>query len=608
MLTWLIRITNIPFQRKTYMSKLFKNFKPYLPLVLIILVLTIGQVMGNLELPNQMSDIVDIGIVQKGITNSATQGAGTNATQMHYILSKGLLMLLIAAISVALSVSAGYLASRISAGIARDLRGKVFKRVESFSQEDVNKFSVASLIIRSTNDIAQVQQMSFMLMRISLIAPITAIGAIYNALRTDAQLSWIIAAAVPFLAVVIFFTARYAMPLFRTVQKKQDGLNQVAREGLTGVRVIRAFNRQNTQQERFEDANDQLTKTTLKVNGIMVNLMPVMMFTVQVVSVAIIWFGTHYIDAGHLQIGSLMAFLQYAMQLLTSVMMLSMIFIMIPRAAVSAERIHEVLTTEPSISPAAQPLALGERPSVEFKDVSFKFAGADEPALCNISFKAEAGTTTAIVGSTGSGKTTLLSLIEHLYQPSKGEVLINGVNINDADETDLRSRIGYAPQKALLFSGTIADNLRVGNEDASEQDMWDALRIAQAKSFVEALPEKLDAEVSQGGKNFSGGQKQRLAIARAIVRKPQIYLFDDTFSALDLTTDAKLRSALGEVTGDAVVITVAQRISTIIHADQIIVIDNGRIVGIGTHEQLLADNEVYQDIARSQLSEEELSA
>lgn len=590
------------------MSKLFKNFKPYLPLVLIIVVLTIGQVMGNLELPNQMSDIVDIGIVRKGITDIATQGPGSDATQMHYILSKGLLMLLISAVSVILSICAGYLASRISAGIARDLRSKVFTRVESFSQEDVNKFSVASLIIRSTNDIAQVQQISFMLMRISLIAPLTAIGAVYMALKTDAQLSWIIAAAVPFLAVVITFTARYAMPLFRSMQKKQDGLNQVAREGLTGVRVIRAFNRESTQQERFERANGELTDTALKVGGIMVNLLPIMMFTVQIVSVAIIWFGAHYIDAGHLEIGSLMAFLQYAMQLLTSVLMLSMVFIMIPRAGVSAERIDEVLSTEPSIRGVHTPIALPDTPSVEFKQVSFKFAGADEPALCDISFSAQAGTTTAIVGSTGSGKTTLLSLIERLIEPSAGQVLVNGVDIAQVDETDLRDRIGYAPQKALLFSGTIADNLRIGKAQATAEEMWEALRIAQAKSFVQALPEQLEADVSQGGKNFSGGQKQRLAIARALIRKPQIYLFDDTFSALDLTTDAKLRAALSAVTSNAVVITVAQRISTIMHADQIIVIDNGRIVGQGTHEELLASNEVYQDIARSQLSEEELSA
>lgn len=590
------------------MSKVFKNFKPYLPLVLIIIVLTVGQVMGTLELPNQMSDIVDIGIVAKGITDPATQGSGSSATQMTYILNKGLLMLLVSGVTVAFSIGAGYLASRISAGIARDLRSKVFSRVEAFSLGDIDKFSIASLIIRSTNDIAQVQQISFMLMRIALIAPLMAIGAIYMALKTDAKLAWIIAVAIPLLAIIISLVARYAMPLFRNVQKKQDALNQVAREGLTGVRVIRAFNRQPTQRLRFEKANNDLTNNALRVNNIMVTLMPIMMLIVQLVSIAIIWWGAQYINSNSLQIGSMMAFLQYAMQLMTSVMMLSMIFIMLPRAGVSAERVDEVLQTAPSITSPDRPCSLSGSASVKFDDVSFKFEGAEEPALCNISFEAKAGTTTAIIGSTGSGKSTLLALIEHLYRPSKGEIFVNGCALETADEIDLRDRIGYTPQKALLFSGTIAENLRIGKPDASENEMWQALKIAQAYDFVSALPDKLDSEVSQGGKNFSGGQKQRLAIARAVIRKPDIYLFDDAFSALDLTTDAKLRHALSAITGNSVVITVAQRISTITHADQILVIDDGRIVGVGTHEELLANNVVYQDIARSQLSEEELSA
>lgn len=590
------------------MSKIFKNFKPYWIFVVLILFLTIGQVMGTLELPNQMSDIVDIGIVAKGISDPATQGAGNASTQMNYILQKGLLMLLISAGTVLLSMCAGYLASRTSAGIARDLREKVFARVEAFSLGDVDKFSIASLIIRSTNDIAQVQQMSFMMMRIALIAPLTAVGAIYMALKTDAKLAWIIAVAIPILAIIITGVARYAMPLFRNVQRKQDGLNQVAREGLTGVRVIRAFNRQNTQRMRFEEANESLTQNTLKVNNIMVTLMPIMMLIVQLVSIAIIWWGAHYIDAGSLQIGSMMAFLQYAMQLMTSVMMLSMIFIMLPRAGVSAERVDEILATKPSITNPENPCPMNNEASIEFDNVSFKFAGADESALCNISFTAQAGTTTAIIGSTGSGKSTLLALIERLYQPNAGTIKVNGCSLENVDEQNLREHIGYAPQKALLFSGTIAENLRVGKADATEQDMWDALEIAQAKSFVEALPQKLESEVSQGGKNFSGGQKQRLAIARALIKKPAIFLFDDTFSALDLATDAKLRKALEPLTKSSVVLTVAQRISTITHADQILVIDQGRLVGKGTHNELLATNKVYQDIARSQLSEEELSA
>lgn len=589
------------------MTKLLKNFKPYIGVIIVIIFLTIGQVRATLELPNQMSEIVDVGIVQKGITNPVTQGAGTAATQLSYILNKGALMLLITVLYMICAVAAGYLASKVSAGVARDLRAKVFSRVEAFSLADIDKFSIASLIIRSTNDIAQVQQMSFMLLRIALIAPFMAIGAILMTLKADGQLTWIIGVAIPLLAVLVGITARFAMPLFRSVQKKSDRLNQVAREGLTGVRVIRAFNRQDLQRERFNATNTELTATTLRVNKLMTTILPIMMFIIQAVSVAIIWFGAKLIDTGGLQIGSLMAFLQYAMQILTAVMMLSMILIMLPRASVSAERINEVLETDPTIFDPENPRIPGNDAKVEFKDVSFAFEGADEPALSNISFTATAGTTTAIIGSTGAGKSTLINLIERLYQATSGTITVNDVPVGDVSQEELHNRLGYAPQTAVLFSGTIADNLLIGNENATEEDMWTALEVAQAKAFVEELPEKLDSYVSQGGKNFSGGQKQRLAIARAIIRKPDVYLFDDTFSALDLTTDAKLRAALEPITKEAVVIMVAQRISTITHADQIIVIDEGRIAGVGTHEELLATNEVYQEIAHSQLSEEEMS-
>ncbi|MBK5211349.1 MAG: ABC transporter ATP-binding protein [Coriobacteriia bacterium] len=589
------------------MTKLLKNFKPYLGVIIVIIFLTIGQVRATLELPNQMSEIVDVGIVQKGITNPVTQGAGTAATQLSYILNKGALMLLITVLYMICAVAAGYLASKVSAGVARDLRAKVFSRVEAFSLADIDKFSIASLIIRSTNDIAQVQQMSFMLLRIALIAPFMAIGAILMTLKADGQLTWIIGVAIPLLAILVGITARFAMPLFRSVQKKSDRLNQVAREGLTGVRVIRAFNRQDLQRERFNATNTELTATTLRVNKLMTTILPIMMFIIQAVSVAIIWFGAKLIDTGGLQIGSLMAFLQYAMQILTAVMMLSMILIMLPRASVSAERINEVLETDPTIFDPENPRIPGNDAKVEFKDVSYAFKGADEPALSNISFTATAGTTTAIIGSTGAGKSTLINLIERLYQATSGTITVNDVPVGDVSQEELHNRLGYAPQTAVLFSGTIADNLLIGNENATEEDMWTALEVAQAKAFVEELPEKLDSYVSQGGKNFSGGQKQRLAIARAIIRKPDVYLFDDTFSALDLTTDAKLRAALEPITKEAVVIMVAQRISTITHADQIIVIDEGRIAGVGTHEELLATNEVYQEIAHSQLSEEEMS-
>lgn len=589
------------------MTKILKYFKPYTSWITVIFLLTIGQVTAVLELPKMMSNIVDIGIIGKGIADPLLRGTATSSTQLNYILSHGALMLLVAAISMLCSVSAGYGASRVSAGVARDLREKVFTKVEAFSLADIDKFSIASLIIRSTNDIAQVQQITFMLLRIALVAPLTAIGAIFMSYRTDAGLSWILGVAVPILVGVIAGMGIYAMPLFRRVQKQADALNLVAREGLTGVRVIRAFNRVSTQAERFDEANTDLTGTTLKVNGIMVTLMPIISLIVQLVLVAIIWFGADLIAAGTGEIGGLMAFLQYAMNIMFSLMMLSMIFIMIPRASVSAERIAEVLVVEPSIADGPG-CKTDDEASIKFEDVSFSFHGAEQPSLNNISFSAKAGTTTAIIGSTGSGKSTLINLVLRLYDPSTGKISISGCDAKDFVLEDLRALIGYTPQKALLFSGTIAENLLVGRENATEEDMWHALEIAQAKDFVSNLPEQLEAPVAQGGLNFSGGQKQRLAIARAIIARPRIYLFDDTFSALDMATDAKLRAALKPETRDSVVITVAQRISAVSQADQIIVLDDGRIVGLGTHEQLLAGNEVYREIAASQLSEEEMSA
>lgn len=589
------------------MTKIFKHFKPYLWWIMLILLLTVGQVATVLELPKLMSDIVDIGIIGKGIVNPALRGTGTSSTQLTYILTQGAIMLLIAAFSAVCAVSAGYSASRVSAGVARDLRKKVFAKVESFSLADIDKFSVASLIIRSTNDIAQVQQISFMLLRMALVAPFMGAGAIFMALRTQSGLTWILGVALPILVLIIGAMAVYAMPLFRRAQKQTDELNLVAREGLTGVRVIRAFNRVATQFNRFDTTNKDLTKTTLQVGNVMVTLMPVISLIVQLVLVAIIWFGAHLIAAGQGEIGGMMAFLQYAMNIMFALMMFSMLFMMLPRASVSAERIAEVLSVEPSIidGPGCAP---SEKPSVVFENVSFSFEGAEEPSLCGVSFAAQAGTTTAIIGSTGSGKSTLINLMLRLYDPTQGRILISGCEARDFTLEDLRALIGYTPQKALLFSGTVADNLRVGKEDATEAEMWRALEVAQASDFVEKLTEKLDAPVAQGGLNFSGGQKQRLAIARALIGHPQIYLFDDTFSALDMATDAKLRAALAPETREAVVIIVAQRISSVVQADQIIVLDNGRIVGIGTHNQLLRENQVYQDIASSQMTEEELSA
>lgn len=574
--------------------------------MLITFILSVGQVASVLELPNLMSNIVDIGIVQKGIKDPALVSTGTDATQMRYILSTGAIMLLVTLTSVLLSLSAGNLASRISAGLARDLRAKIFERVESFSLSDINNFSIASLIIRSTNDIAQVQQISFMMMRIAIIAPLQAVGAFVMTLRTNVELSWILGVALPLLGVVIGVTAALATPLFRRQQEKTDRLNLVAREGLSGVRVIRAFNRSATQKERFAVANQDLTKTATKVNSIMVFLIPLMGLVVQVVLVLIIWFGAKLLGPGPdaLQIGSLMAYLQYAMNVMFSLMMLSMFLIMLPRASVSAERIAEVLNTQPSITDGKTKL---DRPihSLTFKNTTFCFPGAEEPSLQNIDFRAEKGSTTAIIGSTGSGKSTLVNLILRLYDPVLGDVLVNGTPLRKFEVESVRARIGYTPQKALLFSGSVADNLRVGKQDASEEEMWEALRIAQAESFIKDTPGQLEAEVAQGGTNFSGGQRQRLAIARAIISKPEVLLLDDTFSALDATTEANLRRDLAPLLKDAISVIISQKISSITSADQIIVLDQGEVVGLGTHDELIKTNSVYQEIARSQMFEME---
>lgn len=581
------------------MTKLLRFFKPYTGLIALIAVFSIIQVWAVLELPLLMSKMVDIGIVQKGIADPTLLATGTSATQLSYILKTGALMLLVATISVIFSVSAGNVASRISAGVARDLRSAIFEKVENFSLAEVDRFSIASLVIRSTNDIAQVQQVSFMLFRPATIAPISAVGALFMAIRTNLGLSWILGLALPLLTFVVMGIGFYAMPLFRKQQLKNDKVNLVAREGLTGVRVIRAFNRVKTQAEKFDLANLDLTQLSKRVNGIMVILMPIMGFVVQLIFVAILWFGTDLIASGDLSIGSLMAYMQYAMQLMMALMMISMVLMMYPRAAVSAGRIQEVLETESSIVDGEIEL---DEPieSIEFKDVCFAFAGAEENAVSDLNFSLKRGETTAIIGSTGSGKSTILNLILRLYDSCGGSVLINGRDVREYKAESLRARIGYTPQKALLFSGTIAENIRVGKEDASDEEIWNALEIAQAKKFIAESDEGLNMEVAQGGTNFSGGQKQRLAVARAIISRPELYLFDDTFSALDASTERSLRDALKNYTDSAISLIVSQRISSIVNAHQILILDNGRIIGIGTHDDLLEHNAVYQEIARSQ--------
>lgn len=589
------------------MLKLLRFYKPFTWSIVGIFALTILQVGANLALPTIMSDVVDVGIVELG-AEAAAQSSSVSPAQVTYFLQRGGLMLLVAIGGALATIASGYLASRFTAGIAQSLRSALFARVERFSFQEYDRFSAASLIIRNTADVAQIQQASFMLVRLALIAPFTFLGAVVAALSTNLQLSWVIGITIPLILVVIAIGGRYVLPLFRQVQEKADHLNLVAREGLTGVRVIRAFNRQPTQRARFTAANDDLTDTNLKVSYTMVALMPSLMLILQFASVAIIWVGANLIDAGSLQIGDMMAFLQYAAMMLMSIMMLMAVVMFLPRANVAAERIAAVLETEPAITDAANPVEPDDMgaPSVELRDVTFYYDEAEEPSLSNVSFTAAAGTTTAIIGSTGSGKTTILNLIERLYDTTEGEVLVNGHDVRDYRQADLRGRIGYIPQKTTLFSGTVRSNLAMGREDATDEEMWSALEEAQAE-FIRETGEGLEAAVTQGGTNFSGGQRQRLTIARALVRRPDIYLFDDSFSALDLRTDSAVRRAIVDRTRDAVVIVVAQRITTIKSADQILVLENGAIVGRGTHDELIESSEVYREIAASQLTEEELA-
>jgi ATP-binding cassette subfamily B protein len=605
------------------MLKLARYLKPYTWLCLLVVLFVLIQVACTLRLPREMSDIVNYGIIQRGIPGNMqtdasvaaqvaeavrTAGASITDLQRSYFMEKGALMLAITLVAGCAAVCAGFFASRISAAVARDLRRDIFSKIENFSLTEFDRFSTASLIIRSTNDIQQVQQMTFFLLRLATMAPATAIWALFLMLQTDASLAWILGITLPLLLLTIGILIYFGMPVFRSIQAKTDHLNLVAREGLTGVRVIRAFDREPMQQARFAEANDDLAETTIKVNRMMVTMMPVMQLLMQFTTIAIIWFGAHLINDMTMRLGDMMAFLQYAMQILFSVMMLSMIFIMYPRASVSGERINEVLDTEPVIEDP--PRALGSataRPSVQFRDVSFKFAGSEEHAVCGIDFTSESDTITAIIGSTGSGKSTILNLIVRLYDVTSGAVLVNGVDVREMSQHYLHELIGYIPQRAVLFDGTIAENIRFGREDASEEEIEAALELAQAFDFVSELDEGVDSFVAQGGTNFSGGQKQRLAIARAIVKDPQIFLFDDSFSALDLKTDAALRAALAPMLRKAVTIIVAQRISTIVDADQILVMDEGRIAGRGTHDELMRDCRIYREIAQSQMTDEELA-
>lgn len=540
---------------------------------------------------------------------SADKAAGVDIDQVQkdYLWMSGLKMVGIALLMGAVTVLVGFFASRVGAGVGRDLRDKVFKRVVRFSNAEMDRFSTASLITRSTNDIQQIQMVSTMLLRIVAYAPILGIGGVLKVIKTGAGMGWVIALAIIVILGYVMVLVSAAMPKFKLMQKLVDNINLVSREILTGLSVIRAFGREKKEEERFDDANRSLTKTTLFTNRIMTFMMPGMMLIMNVLTVSIVWVGAHRIDSGDMQVGAMTAFITYAMMIVMSFLMLTMLSIMLPRAAVAAERIDEVVVTESSIHDADQTEAVTERNGVIcFEHVNFRYPGAEEDVLHDIDFIAEPGKTTAIIGSTGCGKSTLVNLIPRLYDVTGGKITLDGKDIRNIKMSDLREEIGFVPQKGVLFSGTIASNLRFGKEEATDEEIAKAARIAQATEFIETKDDRYDSAIAQGGSNVSGGQKQRLAIARAIAKDPKIFVFDDSFSALDLKTDAALRKALGENVKDSTVIIVAQRISTILHAEQILVLDDGEVVGKGTHEELLKTCEVYQQIAKSQLSAREL--
>lgn len=536
-------------------------------------------------------------------------GVDLSAIQTRYLLATGGKMLLMTVLMMAASIAVGFLASRVSAGIGMRLRGRVFRKVVSFSQAEMDRFSTASLITRSTNDIQQVQMVAVMLLRLVCYAPILGIGGIIKVVNTRTGMGWIIVVAVALILALVGTLMKIAMPKFKLMQTLVDRMNLVSREILTGVPVIRAFSREKHEEERFDKANRELMSTQIFTNRVMTFMMPTMMLIMNAIAVAIVWFGSKGIDMGNLQIGDMMAFITYSMQIVMSFLMLTMISVMLPRAGVAAERIEEILNTEPTILNREQVRdeALSGKGIVAFEDVHFRYPGAEEDALSDISFIAEPGKTTAIIGSTGCGKSTLLHLLPRFYDVTGGRITIDGIDIRELSQKKLRSLMGFVPQKGVLFSGTIASNIKfAGEENVSDEMMEEAAEIAQAKEFIESKKETYESPIAQGGTNVSGGQKQRLSIARAIAGKPPIFLFDDSFSALDYKTDAVLRKALHEKLSGATVIIVAQRISTILHADQIIVLDDGRIVGIGRHEELLQTCEAYQEIAKSQLSESEL--
>ncbi len=567
------------------------GLSPYRSTLLAIVALQFVGTMASLFLPSLNADIIDNGVAQ-GDTG--------------YIVRIGAVMLAVSLVQIVCSVAAVYLGARTAMAYGRDLRRDLFARVGSFSTREINTFGAPSLITRTTNDVQQVQMLVLMSATMMVSAPIMMVGGILMAMREDLGLSWLLAVSVPLLFVSIGFIISRMVPGFRVMQDRIDAVNRILREQITGIRVVRAFVREPYEERRFADANDELTAVAIRTGRWMAAMFPVVMLILNASMVAVVWFGGHRVDDGVMGVGALTAFMAYLLQILMAVMMATFMLVMVPRSAVCADRIWEVLDTESSVRPPESPVTLDTvRGELRLVDVGFQYAGAEEPVLTGVTLTVAPGTTTAVVGSTGSGKSTLVNLVPRLYDATAGSVLLDGHDVRTLDPETLWRAVGLVPQRAFLFSGTIASNLRHGKPEATDAELWEALEIAQAADFVRAMPEGLDAPVAQGGTNVSGGQRQRLAIARAIVKRPQVYLFDDAFSALDVATDARLRAALRPVVADAAVLIVAQRVSTILSADQILVLDDGRAVGLGDHESLLASCPTYQEIVRSQLSAEE---
>jgi ATP-binding cassette subfamily B multidrug efflux pump len=567
------------------------HLAPYKPWLAAIVVLQFIATVAILYLPSLNADIIDNGVA---------------VGDTDYIVRTGAVMLAVSLLQIVCSVIAVACSSRTAMSFGRDLRGAVFHRVGSFSGREVTQFGAPSLITRNTNDVQQVQMLALLTCSLAVQVPIMMIGGIFMAMRQDLGLSWLLAVVVPALFLSVGLVVSQMVPSFRQVQSRIDDVNRILREQISGIRVVRAFVREPRERQRFAEANDGLTEVSVRAGRWMATMFPLVMLVVNISSVAVIWYGGHRVNDGQMQVGSLTAFLSYLMQILMSVMMGTFMLMQIPRSAVCADRIAEVLDTEPSVVPPREGVTeLSRHGELELDDVSFTYPGAEQPVLSDVSFEARAGQTVAIIGSTGAGKSTLVNLVPRLFDATTGSVLVDGVDIRDLDPELLWSRIGLVPQRAFLFSGTVRSNLLHGKPDATEDELWHALEVAQGRDFVERMPEGLDAPIVQGGTNVSGGQRQRLAIARALVRRPEIYLFDDAFSALDLSTDARLRAALRPETRESIVVVVAQRVSTIRDADLILVLEDGRVVGRGTHDELLHGNETYQEIVASQLTAEE---